>query len=263
LNDLPISCQELDRQIWLGVVNIVGRRGIHPAEQPFGVVRRWVEDDGPKKGNQDDTRKGAEVEEGDVITTTTEEDGKGHYEYFLVPELMNISPPQNSTQDNRTDCQRFADMVAEIASRHDTSEGFMNEMARTFTAANDSTKEEMSRNIENALPPDRIQIGDGGFRSQYRDGTNLQVRHFVGGLLYGYRYGYERPMAAALISELTTPAPAGSMADVRLNDWSMAWGASAEPRPATVTGHMGVMIKKPAHPGYRGIADAIRRHICE
>ena len=130
----------------------------------------------------------------------------------------------------------------------------MDEMARTFTAANNSSREEMSRNLENAVPRGRTHIGDGGFKPALRDGTNLQVRHFVGGMLYGYRYGHTGPMVGAAISELLTSAPAGNVADVRLNDWTMAWGASAEPRAATATGHMGVMINVPAHPGYRGFA---------
>lgn len=171
--------------------------------------------------------------------------------------------PQNTTPTQPTDCQRFANMVAGIAGRNNSAEGFMDEMARTFTAANNSSKEEMSRNLENAVPPDRPHIGDAGFKPGLRDGTDLQVRHFVGGMLYGYRYGYEGPMVAGALSELWTPAPAGNTADVRLNDFSMAWGASAEPRGATTTGHMGVMINVPAHPGYKGFADLIRRHICE
>ncbi|MGH9875192.1 MAG: hypothetical protein ACRD9S_22280, partial [Pyrinomonadaceae bacterium] len=173
--------------------------------------------------------------------------------------------PQKSTepQDSRTDCQRFADMVAEIAGRNNSAERFMDEMARTFTAANNSSRAEMRANLENALPPDRMQIGDAGFRPELRDGTNLQVRHFVGGLLYGYRYGYEGPMVGGAISEALSPAPTGSMADVRLNDMSMRWGAGMEPRPASVTSYMGAVIRTPAHPGYRGLADLIRRDICE
>ena len=81
--------------------------------------------------------------------------------------------------------------------------------------------------------------------------------------MYGYRYGAEGPLAASAVSELITPPPAGNMPDAKLNVWSMSWGAGAEPRPATVTGHMGVVIKKDAHPGFKGLADAIRTHICE
>jgi hypothetical protein len=66
------------------------------------------------------------------------------------------------------DCHRFAGMVDKIAASHDTTEGFMDEMARTFTAANNSSKDELSANGEHALPPDRIQIGDGGFKPGLR-----------------------------------------------------------------------------------------------
>jgi hypothetical protein len=38
--------------------------------------------------------------------------------------------PQNPAQQTApTDCQRFADMVAEIAARNNNAEDFMNEMA--------------------------------------------------------------------------------------------------------------------------------------
>jgi protein required for attachment to host cells len=82
--------------------------------------------------------------------------------------------PQNPTPpaDTRTDCQRFADMVAEIAGRNDTAEGFMSEMARTFTVANNSTIGEMRRNSDNALPAGRPTFGDSGFRFQFQDGSN-------------------------------------------------------------------------------------------
>ena len=81
--------------------------------------------------------------------------------------------------------------------------------------------------------------------------------------MYGYRYGAEGPLAASAVSELITPPPAGNMPDSKLNLRSMSWGAGAEPRPATVTGYMGVLIKQNAHPGFKGLADAIRTHICE
>ena len=172
--------------------------------------------------------------------------------------------PLNPTpqEDTRTGCQRFADMVAEIAGRNDTAEGFMDEMARPFTAANNSSREEIRRNADRPLPPGRVSISDDGFRENLRDGTGLQVRHFVGGLLYGYRYGYGT-MAPATALEAISPAPSGSWADVRLNEFSMRWGTSMEPRPASVTSYMGATIRTPAHPGYRGLADLIRRDICQ
>jgi hypothetical protein len=153
-------------------------------------------------------------------------------------------------------------MVAEIAGRNNTAEGFMDEMARTFTAANNSSRAEIRANGDRALPPGRVSIGDDGFRENLRDGTGLQVRHFVGGLLYGYRYGYGTMIPATAL-EAISPAPSGSMADVRLNEFSMRWGTSMEPRPASVTGYMGATIRTPAHPGYGGLADLIRRDICQ
>jgi hypothetical protein len=70
-------------------------------------------------------------------------------------------------------------------------------------------------------------------------------------------------MIGGAIAEALTPSPMGNTADVRLNDVSMTLGASAEPRPAKVTGYMGAIVRTPAHPGYRGFGDAIRRLVCE
>jgi len=167
-----------------------------------------------------------------------------------------------ATTTPQDDCHRFADLVAGIAGRNDTAEGFMDEMARTFTAANNSSRAAIRGQLDGAVPPGRTMLGDGGFRDSLRDGTGLQVRHFVGGLLYGYRYGYGT-MVPATALEAISPAPAGSMADVRLNELSMRWGTSMEPRPPSVTGYMGATIRTPAHPGYRGLADLIRRDICQ
>ena len=102
--------------------------------------------------------------------------------------------PQNPAQTNPpTDCERFVALVAGIASRHNSAEGFMDEMARTFTAANDSSIREMERTANTAVPRGRQIFGpanapNAGFKAKFRDGSN-QVRHFVGGLVAGYRLG--------------------------------------------------------------------------
>ena len=57
--------------------------------------------------------------------------------------------------------------------------------------------------------------------------------------------------------------PRQSPLHLRARNLAVFWHTGAEPRPATVTGHMGVLIKQDAHPGFKGLADAIRKHICE
>jgi YD repeat-containing protein len=100
LNDRPVSCQELNRQIWLGVVNVVGRRGIHPAEAPylpFGIiaVAVWVEDNGEKlPAAQDD-------EDNNIIRVNKDEDGRGHYELYFLAQKGNSEPhPSKPGQQN-------------------------------------------------------------------------------------------------------------------------------------------------------------------
>ena len=66
--------------MWLGVVNVVGRIGVHPVEAPYlptGImVVVWVEDNGDKLPEaQDDP-------DDNTIRINKDEDGKGHYEYY-------------------------------------------------------------------------------------------------------------------------------------------------------------------------------------
>ncbi len=174
------------------------------------------------------------------------------------PDPAPHDPQTSSPTPTPDDCHRFADVVAEIAGRNSNAEDFMNEMARTFTTANDSTIAEMRRNADNALPVGRQNFGDSGFKSRFQDGSS-QVRHFVGGLIVGYRIGYE----ALPAMDLREILPGGTMADLRLNEYSMAaWGASMDPSPARYTATAGGPMYLAAHPGYMGLADLIRRDVC-
>ena len=193
----------------------------------------------------------------------------GYWDSTLCnPDLPEIErpdlPPESgggTTQDTRTDCQRFSDMVQEIANRSQNAEGFMNEMARTFTAANDSTIAEMSNTYANALPAGRPTFGDSGFDPRYQDGSN-QARHFVGGLIAGYRLGEGPGML------LMDAREGGPNADTRLNGVSVTMGANEiiprDPVSFTFFPPVGkpTQITLPGSEGYRGLSDKIRQKVC-
>jgi RHS repeat-associated protein len=84
-----------------------------------------------------------------------------------------------------TDCAALVNGTAVMASKADSVEGFMDKMASTFTAAKSSGILEMLR-TQNMRPA--TTYGDSGFKPEFQDGSN-QVRHFVGGLVAGYRIG--------------------------------------------------------------------------
>ncbi len=91
--------------------------------------------------------------------------------------------PQNPGRDEKevNDCKTFAEMTQTIADLSPNRNEFLDNMARTFTAANDSSIGEMIRTQNmNA----RMRFGDTGFRPQFQDGYN-QVRHFVAGFIAG------------------------------------------------------------------------------
>jgi hypothetical protein len=76
-------------------------------------------------------------------------------------------------------------MVQAIANGAANHQAFMDAMARTFTAGNDSTIGELRRTANMAA---RTRFGSTGFREGFQDPSN-QVRHFTGGLIAGYRLG--------------------------------------------------------------------------
>src|SRR6266403_1053979 len=86
--------------------------------------------------------------------------------------------PQNTT-NTKTDCQRFTDMVQDIANRNGNVRDFLDEMARTFTGADNSSISEMNAHANRGLRglPGRVDFGpsngpNGGFKEQFRDPSN-------------------------------------------------------------------------------------------
>jgi len=82
-------------------------------------------------------------------------------------------------------------MVQDIANRNASVRDFLDEMARTFTGADNSSIGEMNEHANRGMRglPGRIEFGpangpNAGFKEQFRDPSN-QARHFVGGLIAG------------------------------------------------------------------------------
>jgi YD repeat-containing protein len=147
LNDRPISCQELNRQVWLGVVNVVGRIGVHPVEAPYlplGIaIAVWVEDDSKKlAAAQDD-------EENDIIRVNKDEDGRGHYALYFIPQkdvMVSITPGQFKDQVQKTlsysDCKDFiAKLISKAAELSEgKNDAVSTDVMKLFDMINSQTK---------------------------------------------------------------------------------------------------------------------------
>lgn len=154
-------------------------------------------------------------------------------------------PPQ-------TDCERFADMVANIAAQATGSENFFDRMASTFTAANNSSISEMNRTQALGLPAGRPRFGDSGFKSQFRDGSN-QVRHFTAGLIAGYRIG----TTPALLFMNSRETSGIDDADIALNRESTSMGMTYSARPGSFADLINL-----TGGNYGELADQIRKRLC-
>jgi hypothetical protein len=141
-------------------------------------------------------------------------------------------------------------MVESIAREAKGVEDFFDRMARTFTAADNSSIGEMRAKANRGLPAGRPTFGSSGFKQQFRDDSN-QVRHFTGGLIAGFRLGYLP--ALTLMNRRETRGV--DDADIALNGESTSLGA-------TLGGGQGTYAYD-SFGGYHKLADAIRRRICE
>jgi hypothetical protein len=190
-------------------------------------------------------------------------DGRG-------PTRGSVEPPQDN------DCQRFANMVEAIANNAQNARDFMDTMVREFIGLTEATSSQFD---SPAIAMPNTTIGDQGFKSNLRDETNLQVRHFTGGLLAGYLYGSaagtmgmnsreDGPFGRGAVStgagvlSWLLPANAEARADIILNGISAPLGANLHPTDAIYSGKTG-QVTTPANLGYKGLANAIRRRICE
>jgi hypothetical protein len=75
-----------------------------------------------------------------------------------------------------------------IADNSDSKRSFMDELARTFTGARNSSMTEM---LNNSAGPSRVNTTDDGFRADLREtqDSHNQARHYVGGFIAAAHLG--------------------------------------------------------------------------
>jgi hypothetical protein len=96
--------------------------------------------------------------------------------------------PSPSPTPRELDCHGFADYVQMIADKSDSKRSFMDELARTFTGAQNSSWREM---MNNSAGPSRVNTTDDGFKTELREpqDTHNQARHYVGGFIAAAHLG--------------------------------------------------------------------------
>jgi len=187
--------------------------------------------------------------------------------------------------NQQNDCQRFANIVDNIARNSANVKDFMQAMINRFIGSTQNLSAESGQDLERARNIGNNEFRDSGFKSQFKDKSN-QVRHFTAGLWAGYLYGPGISMLGMNTNEANslgtgtgvirsgggilpwlfpTPGSEGSAADIALNSVSTALGANLIPIAEEIrdVGDRGGWRRIPAHPGYKGLADAIRKQVCE
>ncbi len=124
---------------------------------------------------------------------------------------------------------------------------FLDIMARTFTAANDSSISEMNR-TQNM--PARIKFTDSGFKPQFQNGSN-QVRHFVAGFVAGAIDPTLGIYARSQMNARENPNNPLDQKDINLNGISTEFGATY------VQSASGIDFTR------RYLARAIRKVVCQ
>jgi RHS repeat-associated protein len=141
--------------------------------------------------------------------------------------------PQNPGRQEKeiTDCQAFAALIQSIVDRTTNDKEFLDELARTFTSANNSSVSEMRDNSGGPISPPRLSFGDSGFKPEFRDGSN-QVRHFVGGFIAGANLGI---LGLLFMNDREEPNTNGeNNADIRLNGVSTNLGSYFTGQPSSL-----------------------------
>jgi hypothetical protein len=146
-------------------------------------------------------------------------------------------------------------MTEQIAKAAKTAEEFMDKMASTFTSANNSGIVEMYNGAYRRMPAGRPTFGDSGFKPQFRDGSN-QVRHFVGGLVAGYRLG--SAPADILMDQREDPGNP----DTRLNAVSTKLGGEGIVKETWTRPGRGI-AQVHIENKFGTLADEIRKQVCD
>jgi YD repeat-containing protein len=106
---------------------------------------------------------------------------------FRLMSFQQQNPAATPTP-RELDCHGFADHVQMIADNSDSKRSFMDELARTFTGARNSSMTEM---LNNSAGPSRVNTTDDGFRADLREtqDSHNQARHYVGGFIAAAHLG--------------------------------------------------------------------------
>ncbi|CAN5625170.1 hypothetical protein BH24ACI2_BH24ACI2_04560 [soil metagenome] len=170
--------------------------------------------------------------------------------------------------------------MEEIAKNAANAKDFMQAMVDRFIGRNLSVSS--GQDFDRAANVGGNEFGASGFKSQFVDDSN-QVRHFTGGLWAGYLYGpgiaeagmnsnennslgTGRGVVRSGLGILPWIFPADdAKADIALNSISVGLGANLTPskEERRDVGDKGGWRKIPANSGYKGLAEAIRKRVCE
>jgi hypothetical protein len=113
-------------------------------------------------------------------------------------------------------------MTQTIADLSANQNEFLDTMAKTFTAANNSSISEMTNTQNKAA---RISFRDRGFKPQFQDGSP-QVRHFVAGFIAGAKDPFGGYYARSEMNKRENPNNPADQADINLNAVSTMFGAT-------------------------------------
>jgi hypothetical protein len=183
-------------------------------------------------------------------------------QFVIIPgfQLSFVPTPQNPTQTTRTpelDCHIFADRVQTIGEnttliaskatgqRADVYDlrGFLDELARAFVGATDSSINSMRRAGDTGVQPPNT-FTSAGFQSQFADPDNgNQVRHYTAGLIAAFNSS--SAIALRYMNSRETPGTRDYASDTALNAVSTRHGGSFTP------------LMNP-----KVLADWIRRDVC-
>ena len=222
-------------------VNLVDPSGLKPGDACVKGDTVGVEGN---DGRCDETPRGhVDV---DPPTDTSPMDDPTMYNFVLNSAFLGLGLGQGPGRAEKeiSDCQTFAALVDTIANDSSSRREFLDNIARTFTSADNSGIREMRDNGQGPLVPPRRSFGDSGFKSQFKDGGN-QARHFVGGFIAAANLGWLA--AKTLMNDRETPGV--DDADIALNGVSTQLGAN------TIGRGIGYIRKN--------AANDIRTQVCE
>jgi hypothetical protein len=133
--------------------------------------------------------------------------------------------PSGSHTDRKPeplDCHGFADLVQHLADNAKSIKSFMDDLARTFTGAQDSSITEM---LNNSAGIGRVNTTDDGFKPGLRQtqDTHNQARHYVGGFIAAAQLG--EFLGRRLMDNRETPGLDDYLSDTAMNRISTSHGS--------------------------------------